>query len=88
MKRSVRSLNEPQRQRRELPGTAGNGDRCIAAIPNNNLPWAWSGSIAKFGKNDQSIRLKPFKESTAFFMLQLAAGPLPLEKFTRSGIIL
>ncbi len=83
MKPSVRSLNKAQRQRHELPGTAGDGNRWITAIGNNNLPWSGSGSIAKSGKNKQSIRLEMFKESTAFFMLQLPVGPLPFQQFTQ-----
>jgi len=81
---SVNSLNEMKRERLELAGASGNG--CLWQIvlrSKNNLPRTGGGSIAQLGKNHQSIRLKAFKESAAFFILKLAAGPFPFEEFTQ-----
>jgi len=83
MELSVGGLNKAQRQWRELPCAAGNGNSWVAGIYNSNLSWSGSGSIAELWKNHYPIGLKPFKESTAFFMFQLSVGPLPFQEFTQ-----
>ena len=81
---TIRSLNETQRQRLELTGAASDGNRRIALRGRKkNLSGTRGRRIAKFWKDHQSIRLKPLKERTAFFMLQFAVGAFPFQEFAQ-----
>jgi hypothetical protein len=67
---SVGGLNKAQRQGCELPCAAGDGNSWLLQDGNHNLSCPGSAVLRSFGRTT-TPSLKPFKESTAFFMFQL-----------------
>lgn len=79
----VGSLNEPQRQRFELSGAAG--DRRLQFDMDGRSDPARTGRAigATLGYRDNPVDLKTFQQGAAFLVFQFSAGTLPFQQFTK-----